>query len=78
MLASCRVGGGEYLDWEEDAEFGNAPSFTDYIDCKGLRYTVVPLDEEMKEGVDKNGVVISEQLYKSLLSSHPIEWIDIK
>ena len=78
VLASCRIGGGEYLDWEDDAGFGNAPSFADYIDCKGLRYAVVPLYEEMKEGVDKNGVVVSEQLYKSLLSSHPIEWIDIK
>ncbi len=78
VLASCRIGGGEYLDWEEDAGFGNAPSFADYIDCKGLRYAVVPLDEELKDGVDKDGVVISEQLYKSLLASHSIDWIDVK
>ena len=78
VLAICRIGWGEYLDWKEDAGFVNAPSFADYIYCKGLRYAVVPLDGELKEGVDKDGVVISEQLYESLLSSQPIEWIDVK
>ena len=77
-LASGLRDSAQYMDWREDCEFGHTVPFYKFIDCAGDKYAVVPAkDPDSKEGLDDNGFIIDEELYKKL-ASEVRQWIELK
>ena len=77
VIARAFVHSAQYLDWEEDRDFGSSKPFYEFIDCTGDRYAVIPVaDADSKDGLDEQGYIVGKALYERL-SLEVVEWINV-